>query len=899
MFYSILIEPIELIVNWVYSFFINKFSFLGVIGAIYGVSMVINFLALPLYNVADSLQEKERKISKKLEYRVKRIKKGFRGDEQFMMLSEYYRQNDYHPLYVLRSSLSILIEIPFFIAAYHYLSNLESLNNTSYYFLDSLGAPDHLLSFAIGGIAVTINILPIIMTAINFISGYIYTRDATTRDKVQLYAMGIFFLVILYDSPSGLVFYWILNNIFSLCKTAALKTRHARKILLWAIALNMIVFGTLHIVMTGLSLFGVITDLIGAVLIVMSFLNLKFSKRIIKPNSGYALVFAAGTALAILCGLVIPSSVISTSPVEFSFIGAADSPIPYITHALFVYIGLFVFWPLCISRMFGARVCGYTGKLLAVLLITGLSDTFLFTGNIGNLTSQFFPENPALLTQFTFIDAIGPFVVILLSSILVTVLSVKGKTALPGFLFFAVALGELIIGLINISEIKKGYEEYALIREDVIVPESIGDDEPLNPIYTLSENGKNVVILFLDRAVGQFFPKAIEELPILQKQFEGFTYFPNTVSYSSSTVTAAPAMMGGYEYTPVRINERSDELLVDKHNESSLVMPKLFIDAGYTVSITDPPYPNYSWSGDFSAYESLGDIYVDELIGRYNDRYLSEHSMDFDKHPENRTKKEAVNYSMLQILPAVFRSGFNTLFRTQDNGLSGVDMTFISQFASLYYLNELCSIEDTGNQFIFIGNNSTHEPTHLDSTFTYPSSELDPSTLQYIPVDDYTLIHYESFIAAFRQIGEWLDFLRENGIYDNTRIVIVSDHGRNLSIDEVSDKNRSYYTPILMYKDFTSNGSLKSDDTFMTNADTLTLVTENLGLSDSNPYTGTVFFTDKADGVDVFLGDWDGEKMKKSRDTQFNLNTENFWHIAPGDISDPATWTKLNKFPER
>ena len=97
MFYSILIEPIELIVNWVYSFFINKFSFLGVIGAIYGVSMVINFLALPLYNVADSLQEKERKISKKLEYRVKRIKKGFRGDEQFMMLSEYYRQNDYHP----------------------------------------------------------------------------------------------------------------------------------------------------------------------------------------------------------------------------------------------------------------------------------------------------------------------------------------------------------------------------------------------------------------------------------------------------------------------------------------------------------------------------------------------------------------------------------------------------------------------------------------------------------------------------------------------------------------------------------------------------------------------------------------------------------------------------------
>ena len=43
MIYSIIIEPIEMIVGWVYSFFINKFTFLGVIGAIYGVSMVINF----------------------------------------------------------------------------------------------------------------------------------------------------------------------------------------------------------------------------------------------------------------------------------------------------------------------------------------------------------------------------------------------------------------------------------------------------------------------------------------------------------------------------------------------------------------------------------------------------------------------------------------------------------------------------------------------------------------------------------------------------------------------------------------------------------------------------------------------------------------------------------------
>ena len=51
-------------------FIINKITSIGVIGAICGVSIVINILALPLYNIADSIQEKERQINKKMEYRV-------------------------------------------------------------------------------------------------------------------------------------------------------------------------------------------------------------------------------------------------------------------------------------------------------------------------------------------------------------------------------------------------------------------------------------------------------------------------------------------------------------------------------------------------------------------------------------------------------------------------------------------------------------------------------------------------------------------------------------------------------------------------------------------------------------------------------------------------------------
>lgn len=56
------------------------------------------------------------------------------------------------------------------------------------------------------------------MTVINIVSGMIYTRGMPLKSKIQLYGMALVFLVLLYGSPSGLVFYWTLNNVFSLIK---------------------------------------------------------------------------------------------------------------------------------------------------------------------------------------------------------------------------------------------------------------------------------------------------------------------------------------------------------------------------------------------------------------------------------------------------------------------------------------------------------------------------------------------------------------------------------------------------------------------------------------------------------------------------------------------------------
>ncbi len=898
MLYSIIIEPIEIVVSWVFYFFLNLFPFMGILGALFGVSMAVNFLALPLYNVADSLQEKERKISKQLEYRVKRIKKGFSGDEQFMMLSEYYRQNNYHPLYVLRSSLSILIEIPFFIAAYHFLSRLDILNSDSFWFLKSFGEPDNLFSFSVFNIHITINILPIIMTLINFVSGYIYTKDCTRKDKIQLYAMGVFFLVILYDSPSGLVIYWIFNNIFSLCKTIVLKTRYARIILYWTIGLFLFGLGVILAIRTGVINIDwiILFCFVGLLCIALSFTK----KRTIN-NGGksstkcYIILFFLGVALALLCGLVIPSGVISSSPIEFSFIGTIDSPIDYVYHAFFVSLGLFVFWPMAIGKMFGKKVCSIENILFFSLLVLALSDTFFFSGSFGILTNRFFPENPDNLKIWTLLDIIGPFIIVFLSVFCFLFLEKKQRQSFIILLCISIAIGELAVGLFNVNVIKKTFESHAerLDERDSLI--SNDSNNGISPVFRISKTEKNVIILFLDRAVNQFFPKALEEVPDLKDQFSGFTYFPNTVSFSSSTITAAPAMMGGYEYIPAEINKRTEELLVDKHNEASVVLAKVFEDGGYDVTITDPPFPNYTWSGDLSAFNVLQNSYIDELAGKYTDKFISEYQIMLEDNPEETVKRESVNYSILQILPPVLRFPFNRLCRNHQVNVSGQSRELISHLSELYYLPDLCDIGDYGNQFLFIGNSSTHTPTYINDSFTLPVDDRSTDHLKWVPHDESTLIHYETFVASFKQIGQWLDYLKDEGVYDNTRIIIVSDHGFNLYVDDWLNSEKILYTPILLYKDFDSNGELMTDETFMTNADTPFLAMEDLGLADVNPYTGLRFDNSvKGNGLDVFLGEWDAEAMKAAGKKEFNMNTSSMWHIKPGDLYSEGTWNQLD-----
>ncbi len=539
--------------------------------------------------------------------------------------------------------------------------------------------------------------------------------------------------------------------------------------------------------------------------------------------------------------------------------------------------------------MFGEKTRKIEAFVLFTLLVTALFDAYIFRGDYGTITPQFTFVNST--SSSSLVMNFGPFAVAAMTALLFMILDYYGKSAVIPLLTLSIAIGEIAMGAVKMTTIEKRFNEYRILKEKS--ENSLDTDG----IYTLSRNGKNVVVIFLDRAVNSFFPYAVEQVDGLEEQLDGFTYYPNTVSYGNCTTLASPAMLGGYEYTPEKINARKDELLKDKHNEAATLAPILFSRAGYSVTVTDSPFPNYSWRNDLSAFSGLENVKADEVYDKYVSKYISAFNAYnlTDEEAENSTRDGAVNFSLIQIMPELLRWTF--YYYCTDTSIQPTDL--LRWLSSLYYLREETAIEEDGNTYTFIGNELTHNPVLLNEELLLPATEDDAFKSILPTSDNNTIYHYSVFCAALKQLGKWFDWMRDNNIYDNTRIIIVSDHGTSVD-SEIPAFAYSSYRPLLLVKDFASRGELKTDETFMTNADTIFISTENLEeITMVNPYTGNKLTKEKENGVNAYpvnsSTEWNAPLLVDW--TQFTLKKENALHVE-GNALDSSNWIPLLEWEE-
>ncbi len=754
------------------------------------------------------------------------------------------------------------------------------LNGISFGPIKDLGAPDGMLVVA----GVAINVLPILMTTINFISGAIYTKGFPLKSKIQLYGMALIFLVFLYQSPAGLVFYWTLNNLFSLCKNIVYKVK-------------------------SLSFFQ----------------QRKKQKKELPIEKKDTWTFALGGCfLALLSGLLIPVTVIHTSPAEFVNILNYSNPLHYVAYSFCLAVGLFVVW----FEIFFWLGDGLGRKVMSagIWVLSGWEIVnYMFFGTKNGTISTLLQYDHAL--HYSTTEKLVNLGILALIAVVMLLIWWK-KRGITYVIFLAAIVA--ITGM-SIMDIKDTNQALVSVKADV---ERLNQDMPEIP---LSTKGKNVLVIMLDRSTGIFIPYLMNERPELVEQFDGFTFYPNATSFGMFTNVGTPALFGGYDYTPENMNRRDDVLLEDKQNEALTLMPRLFDEAGYEVTVCDPPYAGYEWIPDLSIYDDYPDIHAYVTRGRFD-----EYNGQQETKNENTRRRNFFCYSIMKMAPLFLQEGlyyrgsynnadaiysakhpageFDTI-NAEKIGLpqvidahhsAGINLGFTETYFALKNLKYILKVsDDDTNTFMMLANETTHDVMMLQEPEYEPRIRVDNEAYDEEHMDRFTVdgqtiqvqsdeayMHYQCNMAALIELGELFDTMRERGVYDNTRIIITSDHGWNgdlLPGGRLEDRANMYgYNCLMMVKDFNDEGFTTVDD-FMTNADTPTLAMDGLIENPVNPYTGNAVNSDAKNADELhMLGSTDNNIMQNNgtrfKDAQwYGLKNQNALNMSNWRlIDDPS-----------
>ncbi|NWF51855.1 MAG: membrane protein insertase YidC [Nitrospirae bacterium] len=209
-FFSIIAVPLF----WILKLF---YKFLGNYGwAIVFITLIVRIPFIPLINKSQKAMKKMQEIQPKMaEIREKFKKDPQRMQQEMMVLYKKYKVNP------VSGCLPIILQIPIFFALYKILLISIELRGAPFMlWLKDLSAPDTLFGHIpawfplIGGFAV--GPLPILMGITMVVQQKMTpTSMDPTQNKIMM-IMPIVFTFIFLNFASGLVLYWLMNNVFSI-----------------------------------------------------------------------------------------------------------------------------------------------------------------------------------------------------------------------------------------------------------------------------------------------------------------------------------------------------------------------------------------------------------------------------------------------------------------------------------------------------------------------------------------------------------------------------------------------------------------------------------------------------------------------------------------------------------
>lgn len=156
---------------------------------------------------------KSMKAMQKLQPEVLRLRERHKDDQVAMQreMMELYKRHRVNPL---SGCLPMLLQLPIFVGLYNALMHAIELRHAPFIgWINDLSAPDRLSVFGIG-----VPVLVLLMGASMVVQQWMTPQQGDPMQQRMMLIMPVVFTFISINFPSGLVLYWLVNNLISMAQ---------------------------------------------------------------------------------------------------------------------------------------------------------------------------------------------------------------------------------------------------------------------------------------------------------------------------------------------------------------------------------------------------------------------------------------------------------------------------------------------------------------------------------------------------------------------------------------------------------------------------------------------------------------------------------------------------------
>jgi YidC/Oxa1 family membrane protein insertase len=208
-FFNVIAQPLMVFMNWIYGFTGN-----------YGIAIILLTTMIKLvFWPLSAKSYKSMQRMKELQPKMQRLKERYADDKE-RLNSEVMQLYKTHKVNPLGGCLPMLVQIPFFFALYRILLGSIELRHAPFMlWITDLSAADTLFT-QLFGLPFTLGPLPLLMGATMFLQQKMTpsTGGNEQQMKMMMYGMPIIFTFMFLNFPSGLVLYWLINNVLSIAQ---------------------------------------------------------------------------------------------------------------------------------------------------------------------------------------------------------------------------------------------------------------------------------------------------------------------------------------------------------------------------------------------------------------------------------------------------------------------------------------------------------------------------------------------------------------------------------------------------------------------------------------------------------------------------------------------------------